>query len=442
MAVSYLNSYSLNLNAQKAYQPAMSSSGSVLNGCSQRGGLVFGMEVQQTAPNNYLSTSNPYGESFHNPFSDYRFPKVLVRVLYHQEPGQSEQFKAGIKGLSAVSMGFRELGQPKAGSFKTDAGQKRHFSSTNPTGSNDERSLKRLRHGEDSLMPTLRSEPSGLSNIIRSQQGDENILYTSQSELRIDRVWSMAVKANSRLPSIDANHSPLDSTLKDSAGNGSSDAGRSTPQISSVVDNNLHQPVYIPDQDHMDTFSKPEAPIAIITPQLNSKQLQQNTSSKNEFDFNASVSGESLTNFPDKASQKACERFEKRKAYRKTYEESPKGKASRKAYNQSEARKASHKAYERSAKGKASRKTYRQSDKAKASRKAYQQSGKWKVSRASNKAKASRRAYQKAYHKALKNTGDKEQAKIAGKQASAFIRESIKAKNSELEKKQVSGLES
>ncbi|USE34220.1 hypothetical protein [Endozoicomonas sp. SCSIO W0465] len=105
----------------------------------------------------------------------------------------------------------------------------------------------------------------------------------------------------------------------------------------------------------------------------------------NEFDFNASasasVSGESLTSSPDKASQKAYLESEKRKAYQKAYAHSEKRKAYRKAY--------------------------RESDKAK--------------------------AYQKAYHEVLKNTDDREQAKTAGKQAVALIKESNKAKKSELE---------
>ncbi|USE34221.1 hypothetical protein [Endozoicomonas sp. SCSIO W0465] len=307
---------------------------------------------------------NTYGESFHNPFSDYRFPKALVRVIYHQETGQS-----GPLGLSD----------------KTKA---------------------------------------------QPQKSDENILYTSQSGLRIDRAGSMVFEADSQSHSIGANHPPLDVTLKD-----------------------------------------------------------------NEFDFNASasVSGESLTSSPDKASQKAyleskkrkasrkaCkqsekrkvyqkayEQSEKRKAYRKAYRESEKGKAVRRAYQkayeqsekrkaylkaylkdyqQSEKRKAYLKAYRESEKGKAYRKAYResekgkayqkvyeQSEKRKAYRKAYRESDKRKAYEQSEKRKAYQKAYQKAYHEVFKNTGDREQAKIAGKQASAFIRESNKAKNSELE---------
>ena len=291
MAVPYFNAHSLNPIAQKAYDPAVSNSGSVLNDCPQRPGVVFGLEVQQAAPNNYLNTSNPYGESFHNPFSDDRFPKVLVRVLYHQEPRQSE--------------------------------------------------------------------PLGLSDKTKAQQqSDENILYTGQSGLRIDRVWSMAVEANSQ--SHSANPSPVDATLKDTAGNGSSGTGQSTPQISTVVNN------------------------------TSQKQSEKR-----------------------KASRKAYEQSEKRKASRKAYRQSDKSKAYQKTYQkvyrQSDKGRVARKAYEQSDKGKASRKAYGQSEQRKASRKAYHESDKCK-------------AYQKAYREVFNKTGDKEQAKIAGKQASALIK--------------------
>ena len=317
MAVPYFNSHSLNPDAQKAYDAAVSNSGSVLHDCPQRRGVVFGMGVQQTVSSNYLNISNPGGESFHNPFSDYRFPKVLVKVLYHQKPKQSE--------------------------------------------------------------------PSGSFNKTKLQQSDEDILYTSQSGLRIDQVWSMAVEVNSQPHSTNANHSPLDATLKDTAGNGSSGTGQSTPQISSVVDN---------------------------------------------------------------TSQKAHPESRKRKAARKAYRQSDKGKASRKAYQkdyQKAYQKDYQKVYRQSDKGRAARKAYEQSDKGKASRKAYEQSKRRKAYQKdyqkdyqkayeqSEKRKAYLKAYQKAYREVFNKTGDREQAKIAGKQATAFMRKSNKSRNSELE---------
>ena len=315
MAAPYFNSHYLSPVAQKDYEPATSNSGSALNDCPRRSSVAFGMEVQQTTANKYLNTSSPYDKSFHNPFSDYRFPKVLVRVLYHRAPEHREPF--------------------------------------------------------------------GLSNKIRAQQSDDNILYTSQSGLRIDRVWSMAVEANSPSHSINANHSPLDATLKDTAVNGSSGMERSAPPISSVVDN---------------------------TSQKANEQSRK---------------------------RKAYRQSEKRKAYLEAYRQSEKGQAARKAYERSEKGKACRKAYRQSKKGKAYRKAYLQSDRGKATCMAYRQSDKYRAYQ-----KDYQKAYQKAYNEAFKNTGDREQAKIAGKQAAAFIRSSHKAKNSELEAISISSLTS
>ena len=361
MAVPYFNSHSLNPDAQKAYGPAVSNSGSVLNDCSRRSGVVFGMEVQQTAPSSYLNASNPYGESFHNPFSDYRFPKVLVRVLYHQESTQSE--------------------------------------------------------------------PLGLSNKTKVQQSDENILYTGQSGFRIDRVWSMAVKANTQSHSINANHFPLDSTLKDTAGNGSSGVGRSTLQISSVVDNTSQQAYLEPETRKTSRKAYEQSEKGKASRKAYRQSDEGKTSRKT---YEQSDKG--------KAARKAYEQSEKGKAARKAYRQSDKGMASSKAYEQSEKRQASRKAYRQSEKGRASRKAYEQSEKGKAARKAYEQSEQRKASRKAYLQSDEWKAYQKAYHKVFKNTGDREQAKIAGKQAVAIIRQLKKVKNSELESISISPL--
>ncbi|WP_257294153.1 hypothetical protein [Endozoicomonas sp. YOMI1] len=128
---------------------------------------------------------------------------------------------------------------------------------------------------------------------------------------------------------------------------------------------------------------------------------------------------------------KAYAKSEKRKAYQKAYQKAYRKSEKWKAYRKSEKWKASQKVYERSEKRKAYRKAYRESEKWKAYQKAYQKAyGKAYVQ--SEKGKATQKAYQKAYYKTFKNTGDKEQAKIAGRQAAACIRESNKAKNNEL----------
>ncbi len=151
-----------------------------------------------------------------------------------------------------------------------------------------------------------------------------------------------------------------------------------------------------------------------------------------------------------KAYQKAYAQSEKRKAYQKAYAQSEKRKASKQAWAQSEKRKASKQAWAQSEKGKAyaqsekrkaskqawaqseKGKAYAQSEKRKAYHKAYAQSEKGKASKQAWAQSEKRKAYQKAYYEVLKNTGDREQARIAGKQATALIKESNIAKNNEV----------
>ena len=138
MAVPYFNPHSLSLNAQKAYGPAISNSGSVLNHCSRCSGLVFGLEVQQIAPSSYLNTANPGGGSFHNPFNDYRFPKVLVRVLYHREPEQGEPLGSSNKTRTQHSdeniiyTGQSGLRINQAWNMAVEVNSQPHFNSANP----------------------------------------------------------------------------------------------------------------------------------------------------------------------------------------------------------------------------------------------------------------------------------------------------------------------
>ncbi len=122
-----------------------------------------------------------------------------------------------------------------------------------------------------------------------------------------------------------------------------------------------------------------------------------------------------------KAYLKAYEQTEKRKAYRKAYlkayEQTEKRKAYRKAYNQSERVKAFQKVYQR-----VYQKSYRQTEKGRAYQKAY---------RESPQGRAYLKAYRNAYNKVLRVTGDIEQARIAGRQATVFLKESNKANNNE-----------
>ncbi|WP_257296445.1 hypothetical protein [Endozoicomonas sp. YOMI1] len=208
----------------------------------------------------------------------------------------------------------------------------------------------------------------------------------------------MAGEASSHLNSINANHLPLTSTLKDTAGKSISGLGKSTSQSLSVADIH-HNP------------------------------------------------GESLTISHDKTCQKACERSEKQKACKRAWAQSEKGKAYQKAYRESEKGKAYQKAYQKfyvqSEKGKASRRAYAQSKKGKACQKAYEQSEKrraYKKAYQKTHLAAYQKAYQKAYYRAFKNTGDKEQAKIAARQAANFLTELNKTKNNKVESTSISPL--
>ncbi len=280
------------------------------------------------------------------------------------------------------------------------------------------------------------SEPSDLSYKPKAyREVDKNTrILTSQSELRIDRVWSMAGEANSHTYFLNVNHPPLTLTLKNTAGNSFSGSGRSTSQSSSVVDIR-HNPGEssnpLPNnQNLVYPFSTPTVPISIINSQINNSEQQQlNTfPAGNELDFQASASGsgESLTIAHDKAYQQS----EKRKAYWRAYAQSEKGKVSRRAWAQSEKGKASRRAWLQSERGKAYSKAYQQSEKRKAYRKAYAQSEKRKAYqrayRMSKKGKASKPAretsekgttyaqsdkwetYMEAYNTVFKNTGNKE----------------------------------
>ncbi len=90
MADPYCNLHSLYWEFQKAYESILSRRGAVLNDCPQQGSSAFGLKVQKITPSNHLNTLIPYGERFHNPFSDSRFKKVPVRVIFSQTPEQSE----------------------------------------------------------------------------------------------------------------------------------------------------------------------------------------------------------------------------------------------------------------------------------------------------------------------------------------------------------------
>ncbi len=243
------------------------------------------------------------------------------------------------------------------------------------------------------------------------RQADQNTkILTVQPEIRIDRVWSMGDEANAYLYSINANHTAPASTLKDTAVNESNVKASTSGSGESLT------------ISHDKTYQKAYA------------QSEKREATRKAY------------HEPDKG--RVCRqtqpRSEKRKATQKAYAHSERGKATQKTYDQSEKRKASQKAYAHSERGKATRKAYDQSEKRRAAQKinnkTYNKSEKGKAVRwayeNSEKRKACLRAYhkvyQKAYYHVFKNTGDRERARIAAKQATALKRESDKTKNNEL----------
>ena len=85
MADPYFNPHTLYADFQNAYKSVMSRCNLVLNDCPQQIGVAFGLQVQETAPNNQLNSSILNGENVHNPFNHSRFKQVPVRVIYHQD---------------------------------------------------------------------------------------------------------------------------------------------------------------------------------------------------------------------------------------------------------------------------------------------------------------------------------------------------------------------
>ncbi|WBA81994.1 hypothetical protein [Endozoicomonas sp. GU-1] len=283
----YSKLHSLYSGFQQVQESVILNDGLPVENCPQKSGLVFGLQVDQFRPCNYVNPLIIFGGNFHNPFNDSRFKKVPVRVIYPQVFEQSEPL-----GLSH-----------KPGAY---------------------------------------------------QEADQNIrIVTSQPEIRIDRVWSMAGECSNPL----AAGNELD-VAASAAGSG--------------------------------------------------EPLSHGKGYRRAYDRTYRMSEKG------KANKRAWARSEKAKAYQRAYAKSEKGKAVRKAYAKSE-------------KGKAVRKAYRSSKKGIATQKAYQ-----RVYIQSEQAKSCNFAYQKAYYEVFKKTGDREQARIAGRQASELIRESNKTKNNAL----------
>ncbi|MBO9481263.1 hypothetical protein [Salinisphaera sp. G21_0] len=238
------------------------------------------------------------------------------------------------------------------------------------------------------------------------RQADQNAkILTAQPEVRIDWVWSIGDEANAYLYSTNANHTPPASTLKGTAVNESNvKVSTSGSGESLTISDKTYQKANAQSKER-------EASKRALALSVEGKTYAQSTKREaTRKAYREPVKG--------RVCQKTQTRSEKRKASQKAYAHSEKGKATRKAYEQSEKRKAAqkinNKTYNKSKKGKAARWAYENSEKRKACQRAYQ------------------KVYQKAYYQVFKNTGDREGARIAARQATALKRESDKTKNNEL----------
>ncbi len=395
MASPYFNSHSLYSVFQQAYESVVTASGLAFHDRSQQSGLVFGLRVNQTAPNNYVNPLIPYSVNFHNPFNDSRFKTMPVRVIYSQE---FEQY-----------------------------------------------------------------QPSDFSPEPKAQPEDDknNRVLASQSDSRTHQVLGMAGEAYSHSYSINTDPPPLTSTLRETAENGfdaEASASGSGESLAVVPDKACTQSGK--EKVHHES-EKGKASWKACGQTGKQRPLKKRT-------WDRSEAGKAYYRAYQKAYQKSkrrkafledYEQSDKRKASRNAYEHTEKRKAAKRAWAQSEVGKAYYRAYRQSERGKAARKAYRLSEKGRAVRKAYDESEKGKANqknyrdsvhgkavrqawansekgkeskliwRNSERGKAYRTLYTSAYNKVFRHTGDKAQARIAGRQATAFMMDSNKAKN-------------
>ncbi|USE35464.1 hypothetical protein [Endozoicomonas sp. SCSIO W0465] len=81
-----------------------SSNRSNLNGRLQPGSLAFGLPIEVAVPSNYVNYSSFFDQSFYNPFTDSRFKKVPVRVIFSQQHDQNETSGVGQSTLHNSSV--------------------------------------------------------------------------------------------------------------------------------------------------------------------------------------------------------------------------------------------------------------------------------------------------------------------------------------------------
>ena len=86
----YFNLQNLQSNFQTAYDAVMHGSGLSSRGCAQKNAVAFGQQVKQTSPSDYLKTSIPDEDRYHNRFSDSRFRVEVFEKLPSSTPESSD----------------------------------------------------------------------------------------------------------------------------------------------------------------------------------------------------------------------------------------------------------------------------------------------------------------------------------------------------------------
>ncbi len=389
----------------------MSGSGFTVKDCSQQSGLVFGLRVDQTTPNNYINPLITYSENFHNPFNDSRFKKIPVKVIYSQEP---EKIK--LPDISHKSTNYQEAEQ-----------------NNRILSNQSEIRIEQVW----SMVDEVSSHSYGLSNdhlpLISTLQ------ETAGNELDVEASVSGAGK------SLTSGH---DNTYVQPEKRRASKRARTESEREKASRRAYAQPEKGIASKR--ARRKSESGMADHKAYAQSEKGRAFKRARAESNREKSYRKAYRESARGKAVRKAWLQSERGKACQKAYAKSEKGRACQKSYAQSERGKAVRKAWSQSERGKACRRAYAQSERGKAAKRAWEQSEKGKAYRVSAKRKATyqawaqsekgqvalksyQRAYHKAYYKVFMSSGDRQLARIAGQQAGALLRVSDKTKKNEHE---------
>ncbi|WP_422460741.1 hypothetical protein [Endozoicomonas sp. ALB115] len=371
----YLTSHSLYAEFQKAYESVMSGSGLVFKACPQQSSLVFGLRVGQTEPSNYFNNLIPCSACLHNPFSDSRFKKVPVRVIYsqsssainiHHNPGEvtdplpNNQHLVDPRFVRAMPV---SIINPRTNSEQLQQ---------NIPPARNELHFNAFASSSGESLPLSHDKPDRKAN---AQHGKVSVAKQAQA------------KPGKEIPCTGA---------KKRKTNEQTEKRKAYYKI----------------------WSQSERGKAMTRAWENS---EKGKTCRRAYRKTYAYSEKG------KAYQKAYSQSKERKAYLKAYSQSERAKAARRAYRHSEKGRATQRAWEQSLKRKAYKKAYSQSERGKASKRAYTQSEKGKATYRARKQSLKMKALQSASHEAFKHTCDQEQEKITGKHATVLSAQTSEA---------------